>query len=155
MIIYLFQEKDKEYIVQLSQFTDIGLKSIMYLKQSSQLVTIDEIASQFQVPRNHLIKVLNFMMHKNWIISTRGRNGGMAYNRASDELKIGDVIMIFENKDELLDCDNCILHANCSLRGMLREAMQAFYGSLNKYTFKDIVDSRTAMFINQIIWNIR
>ena len=137
--------------MQLTQFTDIGLKSIIYLKQALHLVTIDEISKQFQIPRNHLIKVLNFMVHQTWIISTRGRNGGMSYNPASDKLKLGDVIMIFENKNELLDCNSCILHAHCKLRCILKDAMNKFYMCLNQYTINDIADPKTAKFINQMI----
>lgn len=137
--------------MRLSQFTDIGLKSIMYLKQASQLVTIDEIANQFKIPRNHLVKVLNFMMHKEWISSTRGRNGGMLYNIKSDKLKLGDVIAVLENKDELLDCDNCVLGFDCHLRGILKKAMNVFYDSLNQYTLKELNNDRTKEFIIKMI----
>lgn len=124
--------------MQLTLFTDIALKSIMYIKQSNDLVTINEIADRFDITRNHLIKVLNFAVHKKWILSIRGRNGGLSYNLDSDGLKLGDVIMILENKDELLDCNNCILNKNCSLRGILYKAQLEFYAYLNKYTLKDL-----------------
>lgn len=137
--------------MQLTLFTDIALKAIMYLKQSSDLVTIDEIAGKFNVPRNHLIKVLNFMVHQKWIGSVRGRNGGLFYNLSSDSLKLGQTIMILENREELLDCDACILHSNCDLRGMLRGAVNAFYDYLDQYTLKDLNGQRTRAFINLLI----
>lgn len=137
--------------MQLTLFTDIALKAIMYLKQSSDLVTIDEIAGKFSVPRNHLIKVLNFMVHQKWIGSIRGRNGGLFYNLSSDKLKLGQIIMILENQDALLDCDTCILHANCDLRGMLRGAVNAFYSYLDQYTLKDLNGQHTRAFINLLI----
>lgn len=137
--------------MQLTLFTDIALKAIMYLKQAEKLVTIDEIAEKFRITRNHLIKVLNFMVHQQWIGSVRGRSGGLFYNEASDSLKLGDIIMMLENKDELLDCNACVLHANCGLRGMLRDAVAAFYSSLNQYTLKDLNGSATAEFIVHIM----
>ncbi|MDD3266726.1 MAG: Rrf2 family transcriptional regulator [Burkholderiales bacterium] len=137
--------------MQLSLFTDIALKSVIYLKQSTKLVTINEIAEQFGITRNHLVKVLNFMVHKGWINSTRGRNGGLLYNSMSDNLKLGDVIMILENKDELLDCSNCILKANCCLRGILYQAQLEFFKYLNQYTLKDLNDEPTASFLTQRI----
>lgn len=137
--------------MQLTLFTDIALKSIMYLKQSTELVTINEIAEQFNITRNHLIKVLNFMVHKEWISSVRGRNGGLLYNKTSDELKLGNIIMILEDKEELLDCANCILHANCHLRGILYKAQLEFYNYLNQYTLKDLNNESTASFLNQQI----
>ena len=38
--------------MQLTIFTDIALKSIMYLKQSQDLVTINEIADKYLVPKS-------------------------------------------------------------------------------------------------------
>ena len=47
--------------MQLTRFTDLGLRVLMYLthRDREQSVTIAEIASQFSVPHNHLIKVVN------------------------------------------------------------------------------------------------
>lgn len=139
--------------MQLTLFTDIALKAIMYIKQSQDLVTIDEIAGKFKVPRNHLTKVLNFMVHQKWISSVRGRDGGLFYNLSSEDLKLGDMVMILENKTELLDCNSCLLHANCDLRGVLHGAVNAFYGYLNQYTLKDLNLHQTNGFIRLVIKN--
>ena len=134
--------------MQLTIFTDIALKSIMYLKQSQDLVTINEIADKYLVPRNHLVKVLNFMVRKKWIGSVRGRYGGLFYIQTSYELKLGEVIKTLENREELLNCEDCMINNSCHLRGLLSRAVDAFYVYLNQYTLADLNNSKTANFIN-------
>jgi Rrf2 family nitric oxide-sensitive transcriptional repressor len=138
--------------MQLTLFTDISLKSIMYLKQSDRIVTINELVAIYGISKNHLIKSLNFMVHKKWIKSVRGRNGGLIYDQKSDNLKIGDVIRILEGDDELLDCESCILSRACNLRGLLAGATESFYRHLNQYTLKELSNPQTINFL-QILNN--
>lgn len=124
--------------MQLNKFTDIALKSFMYLQTANDLSRIDDIVKYYSIPRNHLIKVLNYMVHKNWIASVRGRSGGLYYLEECDDLKLGSIIADLEGNSELINCSDCRLRENCILRGMFTGAQQAFYQYLNQYTLKDL-----------------
>lgn len=137
--------------MQLNQFTDIALKSLIYLKQVKRQVTINEIAEVFVLPRNHLIKVLNFMVKESWVKSIRGRNGGLIYRDSSDELRLGDVIAKLECRQELLNCPACILGGGCLLRSILHESLNAFYDNLNRYVIKDLVDNNVINLLQPLI----
>jgi Rrf2 family transcriptional regulator, nitric oxide-sensitive transcriptional repressor len=93
--------------MQLNKFTDIGLRVLMYLSQSrfGQQVTIDEIATTFDLPRNHLIKVITRLNKLGWIKATRGRNGGLELNPESLNLRIGNILRELENTTELINCE--------------------------------------------------
>ena len=55
--------------MQLTHFTDLGIRVLMYLTESrSEPVKISEIAEQFKAPRNHLIKVVNKLIIKRVLI---------------------------------------------------------------------------------------
>jgi Rrf2 family transcriptional regulator, nitric oxide-sensitive transcriptional repressor len=136
--------------MQLNIFTDIGLKSLMYLKQANELVRIDEIAEQLVIPKNHLIKVLNFMIKQKWISSVRGRYGGVYYLKSSDNLLLGNLIIRLENKQELLNCSECKLQNSCFLRVLLKESVDCFYNNLNKYKLSDINSKQTQEFIQSM-----
>jgi Rrf2 family nitric oxide-sensitive transcriptional repressor len=75
--------------MQITKFTDLGLRVLMYLSQevNGQVVTIQEIAQQFNVPRNHLIKVVTRLNKLNWISTTRGRTGGLKLGANANQLK--------------------------------------------------------------------
>ena len=67
--------------MQLTQFTDIGLRVLMYLSQlpSDARTTIDQVATALNVPRNHLTKVVARLATLGWVNSLRGRNGGLCH----------------------------------------------------------------------------
>lgn len=140
--------------MQLNQFTDIALKSLIYLKSINRQTTINEISDVFSLPKNHLVKVLNFMVRIGWISSIRGRNGGLIYNLTTDKLKLGDAIMHLENRSELLNCNSCMLGNGCSLRSILSQSLNVFYSFLNQYVISDLVDSSTQATLEPMLKHI-
>ncbi|MGE8640842.1 MAG: RrF2 family transcriptional regulator, partial [Achromobacter sp.] len=70
--------------MQLTRFTDFGLRVLMYLTQCRDrpaAVTIPEIAGRFDVSRNHLVKVVHFMAQREWVSTSRGKGGGLSLAR--------------------------------------------------------------------------
>lgn len=133
--------------MQLNKFTDIGLRVLMYLSQSrfGQQVTIDEIATTFDLPRNHLIKVITRLNKLGWIKATRGRNGGLELNPDSLNLRIGDILRELENTTELINCEKpvCQFNGNCLLKDALQTGLESFYTHMNQHRLLDIVNNNT------------
>lgn len=133
--------------MRLNKFTDIGLRVLMYLSQPrvDQQVTIDEIATTFDLPRNHLIKVITRLNKLGWIRATRGRNGGLELNQASLQLRIGDILRELENTAELINCEKplCQFHGHCLLKGALQTGLESFYAHMNQHRLIDIVNNNT------------
>jgi len=133
--------------MQLTHFTDLGLRVLMYLshKDRQEPVTISEIASKFSISRNHLVKVVHFLAQKGWIITTRGKGGGMALAHDLKDYKLGSIIRELEGGNALIDCATppCALRGNCQLKSLLDEALKVFYTTLNQYTLQDTVGGNT------------
>ncbi|MEB0139289.1 MULTISPECIES: Rrf2 family transcriptional regulator [unclassified Undibacterium] len=133
--------------MQLTHFTDLGMRVLIYLSQPEpqQPVTISEIAGVFQVSRNHLVKVVHFMAQQQWIITTRGKGGGLALAAATDQYRLGQIIAKLEGHTELIDCaaPACHLRGQCRLKSMLDQAQQAFYAALDRHTLADAVATPT------------
>ncbi|MBI1772584.1 MAG: Rrf2 family transcriptional regulator, partial [Burkholderiales bacterium] len=87
--------------MQLTHFTDLGLRVLMYLshKDRQEPVTISEIATKFAISRNHLVKVVHFLAQKNWITTTRGKGGGMALAQDVKAYRLGSIIRELEGGD--------------------------------------------------------
>jgi Rrf2 family nitric oxide-sensitive transcriptional repressor len=134
--------------MQLTRFADLGLRVLMYLthERTQVPVTNAEIASQFQVPHNHVIKVVNKLGKLGWVETTRGRGGGLRLAVPPESLRLGDVLLALQPTESLVDCDTppCVLRQRCSLKGALDQALAAFYASLNEYTLAELCRSRTA-----------
>lgn len=140
--------------MQINKFTDLSLRVLMYLTQEvrSTPVTISEIAQQFNVPRNHLIKVVTRLNKLDWISTTRGRSGGLKLLADASQLKIGNVIEELENNKSLIDCGSppCALRGQCHLKEALDLGLKRFYESMNQYSLQDIVDDRAQAIVIQL-----
>jgi Rrf2 family nitric oxide-sensitive transcriptional repressor len=133
--------------VQLTRFSDLGLRVLLYLNQQDLVepVTSGEIATQFQVPHNHIIKVVHKLGQLGWVETQRGRHGGLRLSSAAPLLTLGTVVRTLEGARSLVDCDDppCVLRQGCSLKGVLDDALEAFYQTLDRHTLADLYKQRT------------
>ncbi|HVK93901.1 MAG TPA: Rrf2 family transcriptional regulator [Noviherbaspirillum sp.] len=134
--------------MRLTRFSDIGLRVLIYLSRALDNrtpVTVAEIATQFDIPTNHLVKVVGHLARAGWIEATRGRNGGLRLCVEADSLRIGTVLRELEGDAELVDCDTqgCRLNQNCLLRHALHNGLRAFYDTMDGYTLADITTGTT------------
>lgn len=140
--------------MQLTRFSDLGLRVLMYLAHHDRAdpVTIAEIATQFQVPTNHLTKVVNKLGHLGWVSTLRGRHGGLRLARAAADIRVGEVVQQMEGHEQLIDCAGleCVLTGRCLLQGALNAALRAFYDELNRHTLADVCATRTGEAIIQL-----
>lgn len=133
--------------MQITRFTDLGLRVLMYLSvgEPGAQATIPEIAAQFQVSRNHLIKVVHRLGQLQLVTTLRGRGGGIALARAPAAYRLGEVLRQLEDNTSLIECGDppCVIRAGCRLKGALDDALQAFYRQLDQYTLADAVAQPT------------
>lgn len=133
--------------MQLTRFSDLGLRVLMYLAHQDrpEPVTIAEIATQFQVPTNHLTKVVNKLGHLGWVSTLRGRHGGLRLAQPAAQIRVGEVVRQMEGHEQLIDCAglDCVLTGRCLLQGALNAALRAFYDELNRHTLADVCAKRT------------
>jgi Rrf2 family nitric oxide-sensitive transcriptional repressor len=130
--------------MRITRFSDIGLRVLIYLAGTGErhnLATVSEISRQFDIPLNHLVKVVALMARVGWIQSVRGRNGGLSLAADPKTLRIGAVLRELEGDAELVDCAgmDCALSADCMLRGALASGLRAFYQAMDRYTLADLV----------------
>lgn len=137
-------------IMQLNTFTDLGIRTLIYLvsvDQSKNYITITELSEILNAKRMHLIKVIHFMSSKNWIKTVRGKNGGLYLLDDTKNIYIGNIIYSLENynksNEKLIDCRklSCPLISICRLPNIFKEAQDDFYSYLNKYTLEDLINN--------------
>jgi Rrf2 family transcriptional regulator, nitric oxide-sensitive transcriptional repressor len=134
--------------VQLTRFSDLGLRLLMYLAvndRQSPPVTVAEVALQFKMARNHLVKVSATLTRHGYIRSLRGRAGGIELARPADQIRVGDLVRLLEGSEHLIDCEalHCVLNPACGLKSALSHALNTFYDTLNTYTLASILKGRS------------
>lgn len=131
--------------MQLSLFTDYGLRTLMYLaSQPDRQVTLRELAAAYGISLDHLRKVVSRLAQLGLIESRQGRSGGLRLGAPAAAIRVGRVVREMENGDEVIDCEGreCVLLPGCTLRQELADALEAFYARLDEKTIADLLDSR-------------
>ena len=130
--------------MRLTLYTDYSLRVLLFLaNKEDEIVTITELADFYRISRNHLVKVVHNLGLNGYLLTTRGRNGGLKLARPAKEILIGEVVRSTEPDFDLLECfnpatDQCVITRSCSLKGVLFNAQASFLGALDKYTLADI-----------------
>ncbi|MBE9563818.1 MAG: Rrf2 family transcriptional regulator, partial [Proteobacteria bacterium] len=94
--------------MQLTHYTDYGLRVLIFLciQEAEQRVTISEISEHFNIPRNHLVKVVHRLGQLNYIHTNRGKNGGIILGHAADKIVIGDIVRQMESTLDIVNCES-------------------------------------------------
>lgn len=112
----------------------------------AELLTTRQIAESVNVPYTHMAKAIAQLQHLGVIEARRGRGGGLVLTGEGRRTSVGDLVRTLESDRETVVCEGaepCPLAAACRLRRALRDAQEAFYGSLNALTVADLVASPT------------
>lgn len=132
--------------MQLSSFTDYGLRSLMYLaKHPDRRCSVKEISEYYGISRHHLVKVIYRLVQLGYVDSYKGKGGGIQLaQHAAKELLLGDLVKQLETNLELVECFNpetntCRITDTCLLKHFLYEANVAFITALNKYKLADAI----------------
>ncbi len=126
--------------MRLTRHTDFAMRVLFHLGvNADRSVPISEIARTYRISHNHLVKVVHELVKDGFLVSTRGRSGGIALARPAAEIALGDVIRRTERDFSLVDCVGCAIAPVCALPRPLREATRAFFDVLDRYTLADIL----------------
>ena len=133
--------------MRLTQWTDYTLRVLMYCAASEgrvQPVTISEVAESYDISRSHLTTIVQELSAQGLLETTRGRGGGMRLMKPASDINIGAVVRATETDFNLVECfdpahNECRLDSHCYLKGVLGEAMDAFFAVLDKVTLADLL----------------
>ncbi|ASK88389.1 RrF2 family transcriptional regulator [Sphingorhabdus sp. SMR4y] len=140
--------------MRLSVQTDYALRTLMYLAAHKGQHSITEIARQYGISKNHLMKVAQRLAAEGFVDSVRGRSGGLLLNQPADKINVGHVVRTFEELGGFVECFNaadggCIVTPVCGLRHVLADGVEAFLRHLDGFTLADLVGDK-AQFIS--VW---
>ncbi|MCV7279225.1 Rrf2 family transcriptional regulator [Mycolicibacterium flavescens] len=130
--------------MQLTRFTDIGLRTMMLLaagEAEDRRVTTRSIAVGAHASENHVAKAVARLADLGMVHTQRGRAGGLTLTEAGREASLGWLIRRLEGDREVIECagsDPCPLLSACRLRRALADAKEAFYRELDRYTIADL-----------------
>ena len=129
----------------LSKFTDYSFRILMYLGNNpDKLSTVDELSSILGLSTHHVKKIVYKLSTNNYILSLKGRNGGIKLGMDPKDINLGKLLEITEDNLDILECfsienNTCSLNNCCKLKPITNDALESFKLELSKYTLDDIL----------------
>jgi Rrf2 family nitric oxide-sensitive transcriptional repressor len=130
--------------MRLTAFSDYSLRVLVYVARAREgRATIAEIARAYGVSEHHLVKVVHQLGRHGFLLNQRGRNGGVRLARPAAQINVGEVVRLAEAGDLPAECfdaktNACVLAGGCGLQRVLKEALEAFYATLGRYSIADL-----------------
>ena len=130
--------------MRLTSFTDYGLRMLMRLASApDRSFSTADLAEEFQLSRNHLIKIMQKLGRAGLVQTRRGGGGGAILAHAPEEIRLGDVVRVLEEDQALVECfrpngGDCTIDGCCRLKSRLRVAEMAFIENLNRSSLADV-----------------
>jgi len=119
--------------MQLTQHSDFGLRLLIVLARADGgPVALPAFASQQGLSYNHVAKVAQALVRAGFIVSHRGRSGGVSLARPATAITVGEVFRALEPGMRLADCANCALRSDCTTSNILADALAAFLAVLDR-----------------------
>lgn len=126
--------------MKLTRYTDYALRAMIYLAtHEDKLASIRQIANCYGISQNHLMKIVQDLGQAGFVETVRGRNGGLRLARPAPHITLGALVRHTEGNDRLIDCNACLISPACGLPAVFGEAMEAFFGTLDRYRLADMV----------------
>lgn len=129
--------------MRITRYTDYSLRVLIFVAlKKDELSTIREIADAYGISKNHLMKVVQALNTKGYLLATRGKNGGLRLNKRPEDINIGALVRDVEQDLELVECfggDACVITPACELKRILAKALDAFFETLDQYTLADLL----------------
>ncbi|MDF2176636.1 Rrf2 family transcriptional regulator [Aliiglaciecola sp. CAU 1673] len=129
--------------MQLTRYTDYGLRTLIYLAllPEGRQASIDEISAIYDVSRNNLNKIVHQLGKAGVIRTKRGKGGGFVLNKAPATINLADMVLLLENSMQVVECHQppCRILPACKLKQILHQATAAFIAELRKYSLADLV----------------
>ena len=109
--------------------------------------TVGEIAAFYRLPQPFLFKIAKVLTEGGFLVSQRGRKGGIRLARPAGQIVLGHVVRETEASFELAECFRdddvtCPLVMTCGLNQTLHAALDAFFAVLDRTTIADLAANR-------------
>lgn len=129
----------------LSKFTDYSFRILMYLGNNpDKLSTVDELSSILGLSTHHVKKIVYKLSTNNYILSLKGRNGGIKLGMDPKDINLGKLLEITEDNLDILECfsienNTCSLNNCCKLKPIINDALESFKLKFSEYTLAYIL----------------
>jgi len=134
----------------LTMKSKYGLRALMVVyRNKNEMLSIKNIAEKADVPQKFLESIMLELKHNGVVDSKRGIFGGYFLSQKPEEIKIGDLIRIFDGPlapircasvTAYRKCDDCLDEKTCEIRALMLQVRNAIANVLDNTTLDKLSD---------------
>ena len=134
--------------MQLLLYTDYALRVLIYVGTHPDApVATPAIAAAYGISVDHVAKAAKALTRHGLLQATRGARGGVELAKPAREIRLGDVVRLFETGRGPVEClraggTPCKIEPGCRLRRVFQRAQAAFFRELDACTLEDLFQNR-------------
>mgnify|MGYP000882687410 FL=1 len=132
--------------MRLTLRTNLAMRTLMHCAvRAPDMLRTADVAQACNASFHHVAQVVNKLESEGFLNTTRGRGGGISLAVEPKDVSVGQVFRLFESDLAFAECmdearNTCPLASACRLKGMLCDALGAFYATLDRYSLVDLID---------------
>ncbi len=130
----------------LTKKSEYALLSLVSIAKSDQPKNVDILATELNISKSFLAKILQNLAKHNILNSYKGNNGGFTLKKSCEELTILEITTIAEEKTPaVFECttnnSTCSgsINGSCTVFPLLANLQNKINGFLDNLTLKDII----------------
>jgi Rrf2 family transcriptional regulator, nitric oxide-sensitive transcriptional repressor len=129
----------------LSKFTDYAFRSLLYLAENREKIcTVEELSKELDISEHHLKKIVHKLAKTDFLVSMKGRSGGLKLGLEPKDINLGEVLKLTEDNLNIAECFNknetCpFITGGCRLKGIMKNSLNKFVEEFSKYTLQDLL----------------
>ena len=129
-------------IVHISEAVSLALHSMIIIAQSKHLINLSHIADMTGASKNHLAKISQVLVKKNFLKSTRGPSGGFVLKKLPSQITLLDIFECIEGEIEVEGCPSdkqlCPFD-KCMMGNIVQKATFEVKNFMKSQTLKDYI----------------
>jgi Rrf2 family protein len=130
--------------LELSSEGRYGLRALIYLAQTDDLITADRISAEAQIPRRLLARVMAKLANAGLVESQEGRGGGSRLAHPAVEITLRDAVEATEGPFEVTRCileqRACGEGRPCAIHEAWEEGQEAILDYLKAQTLSEFIE---------------
>lgn len=131
--------------MKLTRASDYAIRFLTHLAEDGEEWTSIELAKELDIPFNHLAKLVQILSRRGFIITRKGKGGGLRLARDPKKIDLAEVVEAIEGPVVISDCifhrESCRFSAKCKARKCLGQVRSSIQNILSKTTISDLVPS--------------
>lgn len=133
----------------ITKHTDYAVRALMHLaKRPGRVIPASAIAAGERIPEKFLRRLLRELIKKGFLASKEGKGGGVTLEKNPKEIRLIDVMRVFQGGFELSGCmfrkELCPNRKTCVLRSKVKAIEKELAGRFGKITISSLINEKKA-----------